>query len=403
MPRRDRPPAARRRIARTLLLVVATLLAVGGVAAAPAASVSAASRWTGGVDLYRRGVFTTQQTWLWCTGANVQIMRNIVAGQADHSRAGQQRYFAYMRTQNRYSVPVSDGVDPAGWTAGLRRYVDSRYRLVQSTTFDSALRSAVTNLRKTSRPVGLLVAGGGHAWILTGFTATADPASTTRFTVTSVRVVGPLWGLQNRAYGYDMAPDRRLTPTQLRGFLTPWHYAPVRMAWEGRYVTIQAVPTATQTTARPKPDPKPKPKHDPKPKPKQDPKPKRADATRAPGSVPTASTVTAPSAPATSNSALGGRPAPHVTPTTDPSAPVAGARAAPATASAVAAAAFAAAASAPPGRVVAVTDPAAATLPGISEAIDPFEALATGVTIWLLVVGSVVVGMVVAATRVRRR
>ena len=78
-------------------------------------------------------------------------------------------------------------------------------------------------------------------WVLTGFTATADPARTTNFTVTSVRVVGPLWGLQSRTYGYDMRPDTKLTPSQLRTFFTPWHYARVRMAWEGRWVSIQAV------------------------------------------------------------------------------------------------------------------------------------------------------------------
>jgi hypothetical protein len=121
-----------------------------------------------------------------------------------------------MRAHDRYWMPVSDGTEPSGWAAGLRRYVDSRYRMVASTGFDAALRSAVTNLRKTNLPVGLLVARGDHAWVLTGFTATADPARTSHFTVTSVRVTGPLWGLQSRSYGYDMRPDTRLTPAQLR-------------------------------------------------------------------------------------------------------------------------------------------------------------------------------------------
>jgi hypothetical protein len=147
-----------------------------------------------------------------------------------------------MRNHNRYEVPAADGVDPGGWAAGLRHLVDARYHVVASGTFTSALRSAVTNLRRTQRPVGLLVARGGHAWVLTGFTATADPAVTSRFTVTSVRVTGPLWGLQNRTYGYDMAPNRKLTVAQLRDFFTPWHYAGIRMWWEGRYVSIQPIP-----------------------------------------------------------------------------------------------------------------------------------------------------------------
>ena len=271
MPTRVRPRPAVRLIAAALLAVVA----FAGVAIPPAGVPTAAglSRWDGSVDLYRAGVFTTQRSWLWCTAADVQIMRNIVHRQADHTTSGQRRYFDYMRAHNRYRIPVSDGVDPAGWTAGLRRYVDSRYRLVSSGSFDAALRSAVTNLRKTNLPVGITVSHGGHAWILVGFSATADPAVTTRFTVTSVRVVGPLWGLQSRSYGYDMRPNRNLTVRQLRGFFTPWHYARVRMAWEGRWVSIQPIPTTSTSTAAaaPKPTPTPRPSASPSPSPSPSP------------------------------------------------------------------------------------------------------------------------------------
>ncbi len=242
--RMSRQIASRSIVRLVLAAVVASTLVVGRVAL-PGSEVSALSRWTGGIDLYRTGVFTTQKTWLWCTAADVQIMRNIVHHQTDHTRTNQRRYFEYMRAHDRYAIPVSDGTDPGGWTAGLRRFVDSRYRLYQSTSFNSALRSAVTNLRKTNLPVGILVAHGNHAWVMTGFTATADPARTTRFTVTSVRVVGPLWGLQSRTYGYDMRPDKKLTPTQFRSFFTPWHYGRIRMAWEGRWVSIQPVATTS--------------------------------------------------------------------------------------------------------------------------------------------------------------
>jgi hypothetical protein len=103
------------------------------------------------------------------------------------------------------------------------------------------------NLRRTNLPVGITVANGGHAWVLTGFTATADPLSTTSFTVTSVRVVGPLFGLQSRN-GYDMPPDTKLTPAQLRHYFTPWKYAPKRMIWDGTYVSIQPIPATSAST-----------------------------------------------------------------------------------------------------------------------------------------------------------
>ena len=250
---------------RTLAaLVVAclTLLAIvpSGPAGDAAAAEPALARWTGGLDLYRSGTFTTQRSWLWCTAADVQIARNIVEHQRDHSTSSQRRYFEWMRRHNRYALPLSAGVDPQGWAAGMRHFVDGRYRLVASSTFDAAVRSAVQRMRLTNLPVTVTVSHGNHGWLLVGFRATADPARTDRFTVTSVRVVGPLFGLQSRG-GYDMPPNTRLTLTQFRRFFTAWHYDPKPMVWDGTYVSIQPVPAkaaapkaaATKRPASPRP------------------------------------------------------------------------------------------------------------------------------------------------------
>ena len=203
-----------------------------------AAGTAALPAWKGGIDLYRAGVFTTQKTWLWCTAADIQITRNIVFHRTDHTAASQRTSFSWMRAHNRYALPLSAGVDAQGWAAGFAHYVDSRYRLHVQTSFSAALRSAVISLRRTNLPVGITVEHGNHAWLITGFTATADPAATSSFTVTSVRVVGPLWGLQS-IHGYDMRPDTKLTPAQLAHYFTPWWYAPKRMVWDHRFISIQ--------------------------------------------------------------------------------------------------------------------------------------------------------------------
>jgi hypothetical protein len=230
------------RLVRSILgLIAAACVTIAAPSPPPAATAAAElPAWDGGIDLYRSGTYTVQKNSLWCTAAGVQIVRNIAFRESDHSATGQRRYFTWMRLHNRYHLPLSAGVDPGGWTAGLRHFVDDRYRLVASTTFDGALRSAVRRLRQTNLPVALTVAHGDHAWILTGFAATADPLTTPSFRVTSVRVVGPLYGRQSRD-GYDMAPDTKLTPNQLRRYFTPWKYAPMSMAWDGRYVSIQPV------------------------------------------------------------------------------------------------------------------------------------------------------------------
>jgi hypothetical protein len=265
--------------------IVALSLGAGSMAAfrtSPAVAANATlPAWTGGINLYREGTFTTQKSWLWCTAADVQIIHNIVEGANDHTTSGQRRYYDWMRDHNKYALPESAGVDPQGWTAGLRHFVDDRYRLVASRSFDSALVSAVTNLRRTNLPVAVAVAHGGHGWVLTGFTATADPLRTSSFTVTSVRVVGPLFGLQSKN-GYDMRPNTKLTAAQFRGFFTAWHYDPKPMIWDGLYVSIQPIPAKAAPVASPKPAavpatpgptpaPTPSPSLSPSPRPTQQP------------------------------------------------------------------------------------------------------------------------------------
>jgi hypothetical protein len=54
---------------------------------------------------------------------------------------GQRRYFGWTPLHDRYPVPVSAGVDPQDWTAGLRHFMDDGSRLVASTTLEPARRS----------------------------------------------------------------------------------------------------------------------------------------------------------------------------------------------------------------------------------------------------------------------
>src|SRR5438034_2237467 len=154
---------------------ILTIASIGFASPDRASGESALPAWQGGIDLYRTGTYSVQKSWLWCTAADVQIIRNIVDQESDHTASAQRRYFEWMRLHNHYHLPLPGGIDPQGWAAGLRRFVDDRYRLVVSTTFDNALRSAARRLRETNLPVALTVSHGDHGWVLTGFTATADP------------------------------------------------------------------------------------------------------------------------------------------------------------------------------------------------------------------------------------
>jgi len=197
--------------------------------------------WTGTDDLYRSGVFSTQATSTWCVAASTQMMLNITEDQKDHSRDNQLRYIRYARLHDLYapSVPAK-GTDPLGWSVALNHFGGTTtYHSVASHWFIWAVRTAAKRLRETGKPVGIVVAHSSHAWVMTGFDATADPATTAAFDITGVYVMGPLYPTQQKG-GYDQPPDTRLSVGRLRSFLTP--YRDIRgphNPWEGSFVTIQ--------------------------------------------------------------------------------------------------------------------------------------------------------------------
>ena len=57
----------------------------------------------------------------------------------------------------------------------------------------------------TRRPVGMLVWRGAHAWVMSGFEATADPGRTNDFRVTAVRILDPWYPRRLSAW---VAPGR---------------------------------------------------------------------------------------------------------------------------------------------------------------------------------------------------
>ena len=205
----------------------------------PATRPPAAAAGPFTLDLYRRGIYAMQATWWWCTAASIEMLRNISLHQTDHSPADQERYFDYSHAHDAYVMPADEGVDLVGLQAGLRHFVAPAYTLTASATYDAAVRDAVTRLRQSRRPVVLVVDAGRHVWLMTGFTATADPASGSSFRVLSVRIVGPLYGRQS-VNGYDPPPDTRLSVDALRRFLLPYHFKFGPTPWDHRFVTYGA-------------------------------------------------------------------------------------------------------------------------------------------------------------------
>jgi hypothetical protein len=191
--------------------------------------------WTGNFDLYRPQAFATQAAITWCVAASSQMMLNVILGQSDGSGSSQATYIAYGQANDGGNYPA--GTDPAGWVAMLNRYGGSTYSVQRFTDSTSALKRAATRMRLTNKPVGMLVWAGRHAWVMTGFSATADPATTSDFTITAVYVSGPLYPRAMNSSGYDLPPDTQLTPAQLARYFTKY-YDPIVTTWNGVFVLI---------------------------------------------------------------------------------------------------------------------------------------------------------------------
>ncbi len=118
------------------------------------------------MSLYHAGDYVSQYTLEWCVGASLQMTLNMATDRTRTSRASQQQLWEMAR--DRSDSPFG-GANPRGWTAALNDLGVGPYVLVSIPDLDDALRVAATAMRRTNRPVGLVMWRGRHAWVMSGF------------------------------------------------------------------------------------------------------------------------------------------------------------------------------------------------------------------------------------------
>jgi hypothetical protein len=196
-------------------LLVGSLIALQGIAVAPLPAIAADKDFA--IDLARNGDFVAQNNFVQCVGASMQMMLNIMGAANDRTATTQRDLQVLARS---LSGPTRDGIQRQGasvrgWSGGLNWLGAGPYHLVGTTTLDEALRRAATAIRQTGKPVGLLVWRGRHAWVMSGFKATADPLTTSKFEVTGAFVLDPLYPHGSSVWGRSPKPREALTPKQV--------------------------------------------------------------------------------------------------------------------------------------------------------------------------------------------
>jgi hypothetical protein len=248
-------PGRTRRIA-----LAALVCAVVGAGALPPPAGATTAPFA--IDLYEKGDFVAQARSDWCVPAAIQTMANLsVAGRARADSVPSQRRLDRLARSLSSDRLVGPGSEPEGWAGALNRLGFGTYIVVSVKSRDGAIKAAAKAMALTRRPVGLLMWRGAHAWVMSGFEATANPATTDDFRVTVVRVVDPWYPRTSSIWGAGQRPDTRIAVSRLAADFLPWRRPAVRYTEkDGQYVVVlpvadRAPPLPAPPAVRPSPRP----------------------------------------------------------------------------------------------------------------------------------------------------
>ncbi len=165
------------------------------------------------VDVAARADFVAQTNNVQCVGASMQMMLNMIEPGRDRTARTQRTLQNRARTWSGRRPDGNErrGASVRGWAAGLNVLGAGPYKLVGEKTIQAAMRRAATAIAETGKPVGLLVWRGRHAWVMTGFKATADPLETNDFDVTAAIVMDPLYPHGSSVWGASPRPGQALS------------------------------------------------------------------------------------------------------------------------------------------------------------------------------------------------
>ncbi|HLA17083.1 MAG TPA: hypothetical protein VJZ72_09315 [Candidatus Limnocylindrales bacterium] len=217
---------------------VAGLIVAVLAASAMPVSADAATPPPYRINLFRAGDFVSQVNSRTCVGASIQMMVNI-GGPDDRSRATQMRFWQLARDlgNSRFG-----GANARGWATALPVLDEGIYMVDSQPNLRQAVTRAARAIRLTSRPVGLLVWHGAHAWVMHGFEATADPIEDPAAKITAVFMSDPWYPRVSAAFGVSPRPNSKLSIAGLGDDFLPWKRRHRNPEKDGRYFLVLPFP-----------------------------------------------------------------------------------------------------------------------------------------------------------------
>ena len=195
------------------------------------------------MDLYQAGDFVGEFVDTGCIPAAMQTMMNIMDAGADTSQETQVKLFdlANSIAESRNGSP-----DPEGWSGGLEQLGYGNFEVGARPTMAAAVKLVVKQIRLTKRPAGLLVWYGWHSWVVSGFTASADPALTDDYTVQSLYIEDVWYNRHSTLWsksrgGYSRPPDSLVPYSELSQDYLKWNQAVYYAGKQNQYVFVLPV------------------------------------------------------------------------------------------------------------------------------------------------------------------
>jgi hypothetical protein len=202
---------------------------------APPSTTPSGTPGTFVMDLYREGDFVSEFNKLWCVPAAMQTTMNMMSAEPDTSRDTQAKLFDLAVS---LGGSENGGADPNGWAAGLASLGYGNYQVGAKLKMVDAIHTVAKQIRITQRPAGLLVWKGWHSWVVSGFTATADPATTDKFTVLSVRIEDVWYPRVSTLWPKSRPPDADVPVADLATDYTTWVQAKFIQGRDGYFVYV---------------------------------------------------------------------------------------------------------------------------------------------------------------------
>ena len=187
------------------------------------------------MDLYKAGDFVSEILDTWCVPAAMQTSMNIMNLQPDATRDTQARLFDLAVSLGGSN---NGGADPIGWAKGLTSLGYGNYQVGSKLKMTDAVHVVARQIRVTQRPAGLLVWKGWHSWVVSGFTATADPATTDQFTVLSLRIEDVWYPRVSKLWPKSRPPDADVPVGALGTDYVTWVQSKFIAGRDGYYVYV---------------------------------------------------------------------------------------------------------------------------------------------------------------------